>query len=47
MRWGVFDWAGNRLFPDKTWKSFEDAWDFIFGRFDDERDYEDLYVEII
>lgn len=27
---GVFDWAGNRLFDCKTFNSFEAAWDHIY-----------------
>ena len=44
---GIFDWANNRLFPDKKFKTFEDGWSFIYETFEDEEDFEDLFVEEI
>lgn len=45
MKFAIFDWAGNRLFPTETWESFEAAWSTIYLRFDNEEDYQELYVE--
>jgi hypothetical protein len=39
----IEDWAGNRLFPDKTFPTFEDGWDFLLKKFPDE-DLQDYYV---
>lgn len=25
----IEDWAGNRMFPDKTFASFEEGWEFV------------------
>ena len=30
----IEDWAGNHLFKDKTFKSFEDGWEFIYENVD-------------
>lgn len=42
--WIIQDWAGNRLFPDRTFDSFEDGWEFVRSQFPDETDWEDIYV---
>jgi hypothetical protein len=26
----IQDWAGNRLFPNKTFPSYEDGWEYIY-----------------
>jgi len=31
--WIVQDWAGNRIFPEKTFKTFDDAWYFLQTKF--------------
>ena len=31
--WIVQDWAGNRMFPKKTFKSFDDTWHFLQTEF--------------
>lgn len=42
---GVFDWAGNRLFDCKTFADFDDAWEYIYIMFpDDEELYGDLFA---
>jgi len=33
----IQDWAGNRLFPDKEFKDFEDGWDFLYQFFDENK----------
>lgn len=30
----IQDWAGNHLFRDKVFNSFDDAWDFIYENVD-------------
>jgi hypothetical protein len=40
----IEDWAGNHLFKDKVFESFEDGWDFIMQQFPDEDDLQDYYV---
>ena len=50
----IQDWAGNHLFQDKIFDSFEDGWSFIyenvdnskFDRTQDENDneYQEYYV---
>lgn len=40
----IEDWAGNHLFKDKVFDSFEDGWDFIMEQFPDEDDLQDYYV---
>lgn len=27
----ILDWAGNKPFGEKTFRDFEDAWDFLYG----------------
>lgn len=31
----VKDWAGNHLFQDKEFKTFEGGWDFLYEWFDE------------
>jgi hypothetical protein len=40
----IEDWAGNRMFPEKTFSTFEDGWDFIYSNVEDEEMYQDVYV---
>jgi hypothetical protein len=35
MNYIIKDWAGNHCFKDKEFLSFEDAWEFLFSKFDD------------
>ena len=44
MKWIIEDWAGNRMFPDKEFDSFEDGWEFVREHCP-EADWEDIYVE--
>jgi len=42
-RWVIHDWAGNRICPDKDFESFEDGWEYVFTKFNEE-DYEELFL---
>lgn len=47
----IKDWADNHLFQNKEFKSFEDAWEFLYETFEKESDEDeeflsDYYVEI-
>jgi hypothetical protein len=33
----IEDWAGNHLFKNKTFNSFEDGWDFIYTNVDNSK----------
>ena len=30
----IIDWAGNRMFKDKTFNTFEDGWGYIYENVD-------------
>lgn len=30
MKYIIQDWAGNRMFPDKQFDSFDDGWCFLY-----------------
>lgn len=34
MTFIIEDWAGNHLFKNKVFKSFEDGWEFIYSNVD-------------
>ena len=50
----IQDWAGNHLFENKTFNSFEDGWDFIYQNVDnskfeetqndDDNEYQEYFV---
>jgi hypothetical protein len=40
----IVDWANNRLFPNKRFKSFENAWHFLLLQFKDDSELQDIYV---
>lgn len=42
-RFILIDWAGNHLHTDKTFKSFEDGWEFIDANYPEE-DFEELLI---
>lgn len=46
MTYGIFDWAGNHLFPAESFETFEDAWDFILvnALVESEEDYGEYYA---
>lgn len=41
----IKDWTGNIMFNGKTFKTFDDAWDYLFSRFDNDEDLEEFFVE--
>jgi hypothetical protein len=47
-KWIIQDWAGNHLFTDKVFDSFEDGWDFIYENVKEETEddgtYDDYFV---
>ncbi len=40
--WIIKDWANNVCFQGQTFPSFEDAWEFLYEKFDhlDEHDFD-------
>lgn len=46
MNYIIKDWAGNRLFPTETFKTFDDGWHYIYEHVDDEEEHQDLFVEL-
>jgi len=45
MNYYIKDWAGNIMFENKTFKTSEDAFDFLSQEFPEEDDYlEEYYV---
>lgn len=43
-KWIVHDWAGNRLFPDQEFDTFEDGWAHVRSNLPEEVDWEDIFV---
>lgn len=43
----IQDWAGNRMWADRTWDTFEDAWSFIYERVPDEDHWQEYEVVAI
>lgn len=43
MKYIIEDWASNRLFPDKEFTDFQEAWCFVYSKFDED-ELEDIYV---
>lgn len=35
MMFIIEDWAGNHLFHDKTFDTFEDGWDHLYNHFEE------------
>ena len=48
MKYIIQDWAGNHLFKDKTFDSYEEGWEFIYANVSEETEndgtYDDYYV---
>ncbi len=42
--WMIQDWAGNRMFGDQTFATFQDGWEFIRDKFPDEEDWQEMFV---
>lgn len=52
MKYYIYDWAGNKLYQHGTFKSFEDAWDYILGEMTDalgltDEDYQEYDVRAV
>ena len=43
MKYEIQDWAGNRLTAHGEFKTFDDGWDYIYEKFEED-DFQDLYV---
>ena len=43
-RYKIMDMCGNRLFPNKLFRSFEDGWSYIDEHVKDEEQHQDLFV---
>lgn len=41
----IKDWAGNHLFPDMEFDSFDDGWCFLDTHFSKELDEDERYLE--
>lgn len=45
MKFIIQDWAGNHMFPDKVFDSFEDGWGFLYEQFpEDGGTLDDIFV---
>jgi len=48
----IEDWAGNRLFINKVFKSYDDAWSYIYEEVDNSKfdktncDNDDVYQDL-
>ena len=40
----IIDWASNRIFPDKIFDTFLDAWDYLLQKFPSDEDLQEFYV---
>lgn len=40
----IQDWAGNHLFKDKTFNSFDDGFAFLQETFEDDNDIQEYFV---
>jgi hypothetical protein len=49
----IQDWAGNRVFQNEEFRSYEDAWEYLYNQFRhlNDSDFEDqlgeFYVEFV
>lgn len=43
MKYHVEDWAGNRMFPEKEFDTFDDGWAYVMANCP-ENDWQDIYV---
>jgi hypothetical protein len=41
----IKDWAGNHIFQDRVFTSFEDGWEFLYVRFNKEADGDEDFFE--
>ena len=51
MKYIIQDWAGNVMFNQIEFETFEDAWSYVYEKFEylsdseAEEQYQDIYVE--
>jgi len=43
-KYKIVDWMNNRIFPNKIFKSFEDGWEYIYNKFDNQEDHQEYFV---
>ena len=43
MEYKIIDWAYNRMFPNKTFKNFDDGIEFLHERFNED-EVQDIFV---
>jgi len=43
-KYKIVDWMNNRIFPDKIFNTFEDGWEYIYNKFNNEEDHQEYYV---
>ena len=46
MKYKIIDWAYNRMFPNKTYKTFDDGIEFLYARFNQDELEDILVVDI-
>ncbi len=44
MKWIIKDWAGNKLYKEREFDTFDDAWDLIRADHPDEEEHQEFYV---
>tara|TARA_S200002703_G_C3665770_1_gene204406 strand:+ start:277 stop:432 length:156 start_codon:yes stop_codon:yes gene_type:complete len=44
MNYYIKDWAGNKMFENKTFSTSEAAFDFLLQKFPKDEDLEEYYV---
>ena len=47
MKYIIKDWAGNHLFKNKTFKTFDDGWDFIRENVQEETEDDGTYDDYL
>jgi hypothetical protein len=43
-KWKIIDWAGNRMYPDQVFDTFEDGRYFIDCKVADPEEHQEYYV---
>ena len=43
-KWKIIDWAGNRIYPNQTFDTFEDGRYFIDCKIVDPEEHQEYYV---
>ena len=47
-KWKIVDWAGNNMFNNLTFQSFDDAWSYIFTNIPNiDNAYDEVFAEEI